>query len=754
MKLETGVDTTKVESNMMFEETVEMGFTMNSMHLMSTLLTKIYNDPEAAVFREYWANGWDAHVAVGLDRPVDVYLPTEESPYLQVTDYGIGMSLEDVKTVLAFYGESTKNESNEDIGGFGLGFKSGLAIASQFTVKTTKDGITTLAIVQRSDAGAPKLQVVSSTETGDESGTTVSIPLAYSYNFDKKVEKYLYFMPETMVNIVDSDTGINHKYYNHDNSEGYSAGEGVSVFFKDPYSNYNISTGIYVVMGGVYYEISADTLKSNLTLENKKYADVFDRFISIIEIPIGSVELSPNREGVQFDDRTINFFNEIIGNLYSIITEDISKTIESGEDYTSVMKKYEGLRKFNIGDLYWNGIDISKSLIVNAPDVTRVESTGNVSVNLEYSDQYNKSFRPDVDERVRYLFITGTTRKEISRYLRTYLFDVVGSREYTRIYLVNSSDEDSKVFSVDYWDNMYSYRYSLGKLDIELTVSEFADFLTKDSDRVKIVDGPSVIEEVKEYRKAHRVKAPRKPRPKVFETITRYDTAREDAILFTDTWASFSYDFKGRDIVLLRSNVDTEFITIYNQFSNQTKTNSLGLMDIVKELYPNHVIVKDPSKRLFKTSEKDFEGVANSVVEFDYKAVVKKITYNLNSIKESDMSNNYLTRQISGTYKSFLRELAKNNVDKSKIKDANLRRVYQAVNSRSDGDVDFVEAYRCFVGSLPEKFSEKYKRATKKVEHLVDYGDKYHILNLYYSTSWEYLLHMVNAEYAYHKKSA
>lgn len=753
MKLETGVEAS-IESNMMFEETVEMGFTMNSMHLMSTLLTKIYNDPEAAVFREYWANGWDAHVAAGVDRPVDVYLPTEESPYLQVTDYGIGMSLEDVKTVLAFYGESTKNESNEDIGGFGIGFKSGLAIASQFTVKTTKDGITTLVIIQRSDAGAPKLQVVSSTETGDESGTTVSIPLAYSYNFDKKVEKYLYFMPETMVNIVDSNTIIDHKYYNHDNSEGYSAGEGVSVFFKDPYSNYNIGTGIYVVMGGVYYEISADTLKSNLTLENKKYADIFDSFISIIEVPIGSVELSPNREGVQFDDRTINFFNEIIGNLYLIITEDISKSIGSGEDYTSVMKKYQGLRKFNIGDLYWNGIDISKTLVVNAPDVTRVKSSGNVIDHLEYSDQYNKNFEPYIDERAHHLFITGTTRKEISRHLRTYLFDVVGSRVHTKIYLVNSSDEDSKVFSVDYWNNQYSYRSSPGKLDIELTVAEFADFLTKDSDRVKIVDGPSVIEEVKEYRKANRVKAPRKPRPKVFETLSRYDTAHKDGEMLADNWANFSYDFKGRDIVILRSNVDDEFIKIYNGFSNQTRTNSLGLMDIVKELYPNHVIVKDPSNRLFKTSKKEFEDVANSVVEFDYKAVIKKITDNLNSVKESDMANSYLTNNISGTYKRFLLDLSQNNVDKSKIKDVNLRRVYQAVISRSDVDVDFVGAYRCFVGSLPEKFSEKYKRASEKVEHLVDYGDEYHIFNLYYSTSWEYLLHMVNAEYAYLKKSA
>ena len=122
-----------VESNITFGEAIEMGISQDGIqHLMSTL-TNLYNDPQLAVIREYYTNGLDSHVEAGQTKPVDVYLPTRDNPMYVVRDYGIGMSVDDIKTIYSKYGASTKRGTNTQVGAYGLGCKSALTDAEQFT---------------------------------------------------------------------------------------------------------------------------------------------------------------------------------------------------------------------------------------------------------------------------------------------------------------------------------------------------------------------------------------------------------------------------------------------------------------------------------------------------------------------------------------------------------------------------------------------------------------------------------------------
>ena len=56
--------------------------------LVMDILAKLYANPLAAAIREYTSNAIDAHVAAGVDRPVEVTLPSRRNQWLTVRDYG------------------------------------------------------------------------------------------------------------------------------------------------------------------------------------------------------------------------------------------------------------------------------------------------------------------------------------------------------------------------------------------------------------------------------------------------------------------------------------------------------------------------------------------------------------------------------------------------------------------------------------------------------------------------------------------
>jgi hypothetical protein len=145
-------------------------------NLVMDMLSKLYSKPLAAAVREYVSNSIDAHIKCNVSRPVDVTLPTRLSPRLVVRDYGVGLSVFDIITIYGNFGTSDKRDSDDFIGGFGIGSKSGLAVSdiidvtsirnkkkNSFVVKRTPDGIVTQFREEDADA------------TGLESGTTVSV---------------------------------------------------------------------------------------------------------------------------------------------------------------------------------------------------------------------------------------------------------------------------------------------------------------------------------------------------------------------------------------------------------------------------------------------------------------------------------------------------------------------------------------------------------------------------------------------------
>jgi hypothetical protein len=104
------------------------------------LIDGLYSDKIRAVIREIWTNAFDAHVMAGnADQPFDCHLPTIFEPVFRVRDYGVGMSHEQIMVLYTTVFESSKEDTNSQVGKLGLGSKSPFAYVDTFTV-TSWDG--------------------------------------------------------------------------------------------------------------------------------------------------------------------------------------------------------------------------------------------------------------------------------------------------------------------------------------------------------------------------------------------------------------------------------------------------------------------------------------------------------------------------------------------------------------------------------------------------------------------------------------
>jgi len=160
---------------------------MENLSLFIDHMISNYNNAELATLREWVSNGYDSHVAAGQTAPVEVSLPTALNPTLAVRDYGLGMSAEDVKRIYLDFGSSTKRDDNTGIGGFGIGGKSALAIASQYTMEAVKDGLKNTFFFERSPRGGVDFKrVLKDIPTEEPNGVLVKVAVDRVDQFSEK----------------------------------------------------------------------------------------------------------------------------------------------------------------------------------------------------------------------------------------------------------------------------------------------------------------------------------------------------------------------------------------------------------------------------------------------------------------------------------------------------------------------------------------------------------------------------------------
>ena len=90
-------------------------------------------------------------------------------------DHGKGLDYLSIISVFTNFGTSTKRDSDNLIGGFGIGSKSGLAVSDSVQISSVANGILNEFVLERTPNGIFTRFTKENEKTAQDSGTTVTI---------------------------------------------------------------------------------------------------------------------------------------------------------------------------------------------------------------------------------------------------------------------------------------------------------------------------------------------------------------------------------------------------------------------------------------------------------------------------------------------------------------------------------------------------------------------------------------------------
>jgi len=311
-----------IDSTMALEG-YDANISATDMHKLWDLLQNPYKNPIGAIVREYVSNSFDAHAEAEFiknndmtsirneysiysdmadadilelkknlevfdNEAVHVKIAKDQSGwYWSTEDFGVGLSPDRVKDVFCNYLKSTKEDSNNVIGAFGIGSKSGLSYADIVYIRSRYNGIEYQYFLRKGEK-MPRLDKVSECSTTERNGTQIKIYIKESRDrydcmrlednrFKEECEKQLAYFDNVYFDGC-----------NLDNDYRILRGENwLRNTENNPFS------GLHMCLGKVAYPIDWDTLGIDQI-----------HFEAALRFEIGELDIIQTREDVKYTPRT------------------------------------------------------------------------------------------------------------------------------------------------------------------------------------------------------------------------------------------------------------------------------------------------------------------------------------------------------------------------------------------------------------------------------------------------------------------
>ena len=271
-------------------------FKMKSSAMAFKILSNsLYKDKIGAIVRELACNALDSHKFAGKeDIPFEIYCPTYLDPHFRIRDYGTGLSEEDVMTIYCTYFESTKTQTNDLIGCFGLGSKTPFSYADTFTINSYFNGVKYNFCAYLDANGMPNVSKLLEEETEEENGIEVTIAVEAKdiHNFQTAFKKFLMPFENIKTNIE-----IPKFKYMFEMDD-------FAVIERDTgsYESKSINKKIYMRQGNIVYPLDLEL--ADISTKKVIFGGTTSRYAILINMPIGSLEVTPSREELGYDYRT------------------------------------------------------------------------------------------------------------------------------------------------------------------------------------------------------------------------------------------------------------------------------------------------------------------------------------------------------------------------------------------------------------------------------------------------------------------
>lgn len=310
-------------------DSVGMSLDLDSAQFLMQMLSKtLYSDGVGSPIRETVSNALDSHRKAGVDKPIVVSFKQGEGGNYEfsVEDFGIGLDHKDVWEIISKYGKSTKRESDEELGLFGLGFKSPLAYSSSFYFTVRKDGIERKYMMYEGEE-VNTIDLLHETETDKPDGTKVVIPVKYSDRdlFYTKIKEQLAYFEDVYFDVT---VGGHYSW-----SESKTISNNFSILRHELFQKSDLATDKYL----------------HLCLDNVYYPLDFDKLgIDRIELPVGlrfnltdGIYPIPNRETIRYTQEAKEVILSKIKELSTHFVTEYNNKLKKEWDVMDVIKYYK-----------------------------------------------------------------------------------------------------------------------------------------------------------------------------------------------------------------------------------------------------------------------------------------------------------------------------------------------------------------------------------------------------------------------------
>jgi hypothetical protein len=296
--------------------------------MFKILIAGLYSDKIRAIVRELCSNARDSHAAAGiLDRPFRLQIPTRWDDAFSVRDFGVSLTHDQVMHLYTTVGKSTKHHDNVSVGKWGLGSKTPFAYTDSFSLIVILDGEKRIYNAFM-DSGTPRIALLVREPTDEEQGVEVTFPVqpADRGAFLTAARRELLgfdVIPENNVDITKPELNV------------LFEGADWKIVSRD----YDLGLhGPFVKQGCVLYPIDTTPLRA---VRASEALDAFNEEVLIVEMPIGSVDITPSRESLSYDPITVK---NLLDRLDGVFEEVSDKFVGGVNDAKSL---FEAVRERN-----------------------------------------------------------------------------------------------------------------------------------------------------------------------------------------------------------------------------------------------------------------------------------------------------------------------------------------------------------------------------------------------------------------------
>lgn len=377
-------------------------FKMKSSRKAFQILSDLYSDKPLAIVRELGCNASDAMTAAGKQgQPFHIHLPNALEPWITIQDFGTGISHQNIYDIYSTYFESTKTNTNEQIGCLGLGSKSPFCYTDNFSVTSIHDGVKRIYNAYFAQDGNPTIALMGQENTSEGNGVAIQIPVKEKdfFTFTASVVKAFRFFD---VKPTISGGKIEWKEEN-------PTFKGDDWMFLDSSNAWEA----FAIMGGVTYPI--DHYKVD-----DKYNNIVRKGV-VLKFKMGELDFAPSREHLSYDDATIKAIND---KLEKVLTEIKHKAKEQIESKDNILDSINALLSYNERFSYYGSSNFEiKKVMFKGHDITEpykfVKDVLKVSVQsfsrYSYRKQVNTSTTFNFDKRYAWYYDDGGCKNPVAR---------------------------------------------------------------------------------------------------------------------------------------------------------------------------------------------------------------------------------------------------------------------------------------------------------------------------------------------------